>query len=192
MPFPVRTPVFSSLSLLYWPYMKPISLPPTPTSPAGTSVSGPIYFWSSVMNARQNLMISWSLFPFGEKSDPPFPPPIGRVVREFLKICSKPRNLKVPRVTEGWNLSPPLYGPMALLNCTLYPRFTWMLWSSSSHSTLNVMTLSGSVMRSRILFLRYRGFELTVSMTDAMISPAAWMNSGWAGFFLSSSAINFA
>ena len=27
-------------------------------------------------------------------------------------------------VTEGWNRRPPLYGPRALLNCTLYPRFT--------------------------------------------------------------------
>ena len=32
------------------------------------------------------------------------PPPIGRVVREFLKTCSKPRNLMMDRVTEGWNL----------------------------------------------------------------------------------------
>ena len=39
-------------------------------------------------------------------------------VRLFLKICSKPRNFITDRLTEGWNLKPPLYGPIALLNCT--------------------------------------------------------------------------
>ena len=43
---------------------------------------------------------------------------IGRPVREFLKICSKPKNLRIPWFTDGWNLKPPLYGPIALLNCT--------------------------------------------------------------------------
>lgn len=32
------------------------------------------------------------------------PPPMGSVVSEFLKICSKPRNLMIERVTLGWNL----------------------------------------------------------------------------------------
>jgi hypothetical protein len=31
-----------------------------------------------------------SYSPLGSKSAPPLPPPMGRVVREFLKICSKP------------------------------------------------------------------------------------------------------
>ena len=30
------------------------------------------------------------------------------LVRLFLKICSNPRNLRMDRLTEGWNLSPPL------------------------------------------------------------------------------------
>lgn len=38
------------------------------------------------------------------------PPPIGSVVREFLRICSKPRNLTTDSVTVGWKRSPPLYG----------------------------------------------------------------------------------
>lgn len=41
-----------------------------------------------------------------------------RPVRAFLKICSKPKNLRMERLTVGWNLSPPLYGPKAELNCT--------------------------------------------------------------------------
>ena len=47
--------------------------------------------------------------PAGSKSEPPLPPPIGMPVSEFLKICSKPRNLTMPRYTEGWNRNPPLY-----------------------------------------------------------------------------------
>ena len=54
----------------------------------------------------------------------PFPPPMGRVVRAFLKICSNPKNLMIERLTEGWSRSPPLYGPMAWLYCTRKPRFT--------------------------------------------------------------------
>ena len=39
-----------------------------------------------------------------------------KLVSEFLKICSKPKNLIIPRFTDGCNLNPPLYGPIALLN----------------------------------------------------------------------------
>ena len=46
-------------------------------------------------------MTSASDLPFGSKSEPPLPPPIGRVVREFLRICSKPRNLITPSFTLG-------------------------------------------------------------------------------------------
>ncbi len=53
------------------------------------------------MNDWQKRMISMSDLPLGSKSDPPFPPPMGRVVREFLKICSNPRNLRMERFTEG-------------------------------------------------------------------------------------------
>ena len=43
---------------------------------------------------------------------------IGSVVSAFLKVCSKPRNLSMEGVTALWNRRPPLYGPMAALNCT--------------------------------------------------------------------------
>ena len=81
--------------------MYPISLPPTPISPAGTSVLGPICLDNSVINDWQNFITSLSDFPFGSKSEPPFPPPIGNVVNEFLKICSKPKNLSMDKFTEG-------------------------------------------------------------------------------------------
>ena len=37
-------------------------------------------------------------------------------VRELLKGCSNPRNLRIERFTEGWKRRPPLYGPIAELN----------------------------------------------------------------------------
>ena len=43
---------------------------------------------------------------------------IGRVVNAFLNVCSKPRNFRMERVTDAWKRIPPLYGPIALLNCT--------------------------------------------------------------------------
>lgn len=85
------------------------------------------------------LLIGLTHFPLGSKSAPPLPPPIETVfhcsqspnffltgwtvvyirpVRAFLKICSKPRNFRMLRLTLGWNRRPPLYGPKALLNCT--------------------------------------------------------------------------
>lgn len=45
-------------------------------------------------------------------------------VSAFLKICSNPKNLRIDRLTLGWNLRPPLYGPRAELNWTRYPRLT--------------------------------------------------------------------
>jgi len=68
------------------------------------------------MKLWQKLMTSVSDLPFGSKSEPPFAPPIGRPVSEFLKICSKPRNFRMPRFTDGCSRRPPLYGPIALLN----------------------------------------------------------------------------
>ena len=79
-------------------------------------MSGPICLYNSVIKLWQNLIISLSDFPFGSKSEPPLPPPIGSPVNEFLNICSNPRNFIILKLTDGWNLSPPLYGPIAELN----------------------------------------------------------------------------
>lgn len=67
----------------------------------GTSVSEPMWRKSSLMKATQKRRISLSDFPLGSKSDPPFPPPMLRPVSAFLKVCSKPRNLRMERLTEG-------------------------------------------------------------------------------------------
>ena len=60
------------------------------------------------MNDWQKRMTSSSERPLGSKSAPPLPPPIGRVVRLFLNVCSKPRNLRIERLTLGSKRSPPL------------------------------------------------------------------------------------
>ena len=53
------------------------------------------------MNDWQKLITSLSDLPLGSKSEPPFPPPIGSVVKLFLKTCSKPKNFNIPKLTEG-------------------------------------------------------------------------------------------
>ncbi|MNW09240.1 hypothetical protein D3C71_2061910 [compost metagenome] len=83
------------------PAMKPTSRAPTPISPAGTSVSGPRWRYSSIINAWQKRMTSASDLPLGSKSDPPLPPPMGSVVSEFFSVCSNARNLRMDRFTEG-------------------------------------------------------------------------------------------
>ena len=65
-------------------------------------------FQSSSMNAWQKRIISSLDFPLGSKSEPPLAPPIGSVVRAFLKVCSKPRNFSMDRDTALWKRRPPL------------------------------------------------------------------------------------
>ena len=100
------------------------------------------------MNDWQKRMTSSSLLPCGSKLDPPLAPPMGSVVSAFFRTCSKARNFKRPKFTEEWNLRPPLYGPMALLISTRYPRLIWISPESSTHGTRNMMTRSGSIIRS--------------------------------------------
>ena len=52
-------------------------------------------------NAWQKRIISPSDLPRGEKSEPPLPPPIGRVVSAFLKVCSKAKNLSMDGDTDA-------------------------------------------------------------------------------------------
>ncbi len=56
----------------------------------------------------------------------------------------------IPRYTEGWNRSPPLYGPSALLNCTRNPRLIWTSPRSSCQGTRKISCLSGSQILSMI------------------------------------------
>ena len=60
------------------------------------------------------------------------------------------------RLTVGWNLRPPLYGPRAELNWTRKPRLAWHSPLSFSQVTRNWMTRSGMAETARAL--RYSGF----------------------------------
>ena len=53
--------------------------------------------------ALAKRITSASVLPIGSKSDPPLPPPIGRPVKTFLKICSNPRNFKILGLQLGGN-----------------------------------------------------------------------------------------
>ena len=70
------------------------------------------------MKDWQNFITSLSDLPLGLKSEPPLPPPMGRVVKLFLNTCSNARNFKMLRLTDEWKRKPPLYGPIALFICT--------------------------------------------------------------------------
>ena len=117
-------------------------------SPAGTSVSLPTWRYSSSISAWQKRITSPSLLPLGSKSDPPLPPPIGSVVSAFFSVCSKARNFRIDRFTDGWKRMPPLNGPIALLSCTRNARFTCVRPRSSTQATRNWITRSGSTRRS--------------------------------------------
>ena len=62
------------------------------------------------MNDWQKRMISLFDLPFGSKSEPPLPPPIGSVVSAFLKICSKPRNFNDSQINRGVEAQAALVG----------------------------------------------------------------------------------
>ena len=143
------------------------------------------------MNAWQNLITSLSERPRIEKSEPPLPPPMGRVVRAFLNVCSNPKNFSIDRFTDGWNLNPPLYGPIAELNCTRYPMFTCTSPLSSTHGTRNVSTRSGSTIRSIILAFSNSGCWLYTSFTERSTSLTACRYSSSPGCFCSSCCIIF-
>jgi hypothetical protein len=92
--------------------------PPTPMSPAGTSRLAPMCLLSSVMNAWQKRMTSPSLLPLGSKSAALAAPhrQAGQAVLEDLLEREELEDALT--VTVGWKRSPPLYGPIALVNWT--------------------------------------------------------------------------
>src|SRR2546430_15360346 len=98
-PLPVRTPVNSLRRRLYWPKRKPISRPPTPMSPAGTSVFGPMWRGGPRLKVRQERLTPPAPFPLRAEEAPPLPPPPRRGVGGVLQNRPEPRDLKIPGVT---------------------------------------------------------------------------------------------
>ena len=130
------------------------------------------------MKAWQKRITSALLFPRGEKSEPPFAPPIGRVVKAFLKVCSKARNFKMESVTERWKRNPPLYGPIALLCWIRYPMLVCTFPLSSTHVTRNSTSRSGIQSRSIRFAFSNSGCLLYSSSMVPSIWLTAWMYSG--------------
>ena len=66
-----------------------------------------------------------------------------------------------------------LVGPMALFISMRKPRLIWTSPLSSTQGTRNMITRSGSAMRSRILCSRYLGFLSMTTSRDSATSMAA-------------------
>ena len=112
-----------------------------------------------------------------------------RDLESSIQHRSNTVNFKIDKLTDGWNLSPPLYGPIAELNSTLKPLLTWGSPESEIQGTLNWITLSGSTILSRIFAFLYLGFDSMKGITVSTTSSTAWMNSGSWLFFNSNSFI---
>ena len=106
-----------------------------------------------------------------------------------MNICSNPKNFTILKFTDGWNLRPPLYGPIAELNCTLNPLFIWISPLSSIQGTLNIICLSGSTKRSNIFSSTYVGFFSNTGTNEVNTSSTVWWNSPCPGFFAFTSSI---
>ena len=68
---------------------------------------------NSVMKLWQKRITSLSDFPWGQLTT--LPPPMGNVVKLFLKTCSKPRNFRA-QVDRWVEAQTAFVGPMAELN----------------------------------------------------------------------------
>lgn len=137
-----------------------------------------MYGARAFMKAWQKRIISRSDLPLGLKSLPPLAPPSISPVSAFLKACSNPKNFRADKLIPLSNLSPPLYGPRAELNCTLIPWFISISPSSFSHTTRNFMIFSGSTIRSNIRCFSYLLSLSSSKDIEPKTSAAAWMNSG--------------
>ena len=78
------------------------------------------------------------------------------------------------RLTDAWKRNPPLYGPMALFICTRKPRFISTSPLSFTHGTRNMMTRSGSAMRSSIFIFCSTGFSRIYGAKLSTTSWTAW------------------
>jgi hypothetical protein len=77
-------------------------------SPAGTSVSGPTWRYSSVTKAWQKRITSPGLLALGVEVRAALAAAHGQRGEAFLKVCSKARNFRIDRFTDGWKRRPPL------------------------------------------------------------------------------------
>src|SRR6478736_861956 len=113
-------------------------------SPAGTSVNGPMWRWSSVMNDWQNRITSPSVRPFGSKSAPPLPAPSGSVVDPRHPEHHDALGLDDPLEDPGVHIAGvPLQGqldrPGDLVNRLMELRFPRVLRGQLVHDAVRVV-----------------------------------------------------
>ena len=65
-----------------------------------TTITKKIDIWSFGCIIYE-IYYSKPLFPANTENKFEFPPPIGNEVKLFLKICSNPKNFKIPKLTDG-------------------------------------------------------------------------------------------
>ena len=80
---------------------------------------------------------------------------------------------------------------MALFISMRKPFWIWISPLSSTQGTRNMMTRSGSMMRSRILASRYLGWRARTGSSDSATSWTAWWNSSSPWFLATTSAMSF-
>jgi len=94
-------------------------------SPAGTSVSGPMWRKSSDMKAWQKRMTSLSLLPLGRSRFPPLPPPHGQRGERVLEDLLEGQELQDAEVDGGvGSAGRPCRGLSRCFISMRKPRFT--------------------------------------------------------------------
>ena len=123
--FPVTTPRASCVEMFfsfeYWSTMISMIFALVYTSGAGMSCVGPMTGAIFFMKALVMFSISWFDNFFGSHIIPPFPPPSGRLTVAVFIVIHIARAETSFRLTCGWYLIPPLYGPSSELCWILYP-----------------------------------------------------------------------
>src|SRR4029453_6612443 len=121
---PVMTAGFGPCLLEYSSAIQPMIFGVVLTSGAGTSTWGPITSAMARMKARDRRSSSASDSSLGSNWTPPLPPPKGMFISAVFHVIKAEKHRISSRLTFGWNRSPPLKGPRALLYWTRYPLKT--------------------------------------------------------------------
>ena len=136
------------------------------------------------MKLWQKRITSLSLLPLGSKSMPPLPPPMGSVVSEFLKTCSKARNFRMPRLTDGMEAQSALVGADGAVHLDAESAIDLdvaLVVEPRNAEHDDALGLDNAFEQTRATDTRD---ALRAPTGETRTLPAtAWWNSGSAGFF---------
>src|SRR5512135_2490894 len=116
----------------------------------------------ALMYPRVTCSSSFLLSSFGLTTTPPFDPPKGILTTAHLSTIRKARSFTWSMVSSGWNLRPPLEGPLASLYCTLWPTNIFILPEC---------ILTGKCTVNDLLGMSRRSSSSDVSPRSEYISP---------------------